>query len=135
MSANGSSGQNQPIQFPPRGNSTNNTSSNRSRGSPGSPRRRRKPVSQNTPRFNGVQWVILFIVTLLTILLILTPAVLFYFTKNPISLTSTVGIPFIGYVWYRIVHYSFPKTTDDYKMKELSIKYPYQKPRNKNPSP
>ena len=69
-----------------------------------------------------LQWALLFIVTTLTLVLILGSVILAYTSRGSFYLVPFVGMLPLGYVWIRIVSYIFPKSGEDYKLEALKIK-------------
>jgi hypothetical protein len=92
------------------------TESTRTRG-------QQKQPYMTTPLPTTMQWVLLALVTFLTMVILTMPVVFFFLTKNlmnsmiPVSTT----IP-LSYMWYRIIHFNFPKKKEDYDLEALKIK-------------
>ena len=77
---------------------------------------------QQPKQVQPVHWAILIIVTLLTILVIAEPVIVFIITKNWYSFVPATGLLPLGYAWKHILHYFFPKTPQDYELEKEKIR-------------
>ena len=77
---------------------------------------------QQPKQVQAVHWVILIVVTLLTILIIVIPAILFIITKNVYTFLPTAGLLPLSYAWKHMLHYFFPKEPQDYELEKEKIR-------------
>ena len=78
-------------------------------------------MAKQPEQIQAVHWVILIIVTFLTILIIVIPVILFIVTKNTYTLIPATGLLPISYAWKCILHYFFPKEPQDYELEKEKI--------------
>ena len=75
-------------------------------------------MNKKPRQIQAIHWVVLGIVTLVTILIIVIPIIVFMLTKNGYILLPTTGLLPISYAWKVMLHYFFPKDPQDYEMEK-----------------
>jgi hypothetical protein len=73
----------------------------------------------------AIHWALLIIVTLLTVLIIVIPVILFILTRNGYTFVPTTGLLPLGYAWHKLMHYFLPKDPQDYELEKERIRAKY----------
>lgn len=80
----------------------------------------RQDYQQELPS-RAMQWTVLIVLAVLTLIVLILPLITAYITKNVFYLIPTVGSVPLGFMWRSAIRYVFPKRKEDYDLEAIKL--------------